>query len=169
MSKIYVDEILPKDNSTVDGSKLSALPTSGMPTGSVLQVVQGNTDTITGTTSSTFVATTLAASITPSSTSSKILITYSGTMYHYSDAQGCSDIFRDGTSVTGETNGVYRSWLDTQRGLFLHAGEYLDSPNTTSSVEYKIYIRKRTGSYEIYFPDGGDENYPTITLMEIAG
>jgi len=57
VSKIYVDEILPKDNATVDGSKLSALPTSAMPSGSIVQVVNTTRTTATSTNSTSFVTT----------------------------------------------------------------------------------------------------------------
>ena len=49
--------------------------------GTILQVVQGTTTTETSTSSTSFVDTTLTASITPTSASSKILAVVSGPLY----------------------------------------------------------------------------------------
>ena len=75
-SKIKVDEL-----ETVDGSgtialqnQLSGMTGVSMPTGSVLQVVSANYATEWSSTSSTFADTGLTATITPSATSSKILV-----------------------------------------------------------------------------------------------
>ena len=57
----------------------AAIATTKLGTGAVLQVVHGSTNTQTVTSSTSYVATTLAASITPSSTSSKIAIMFSST------------------------------------------------------------------------------------------
>ena len=50
------------------------IPKAALPTGSVLQVVQGTTLTDTTITSTSYTDTTLTASITPTSSSSKILV-----------------------------------------------------------------------------------------------
>ena len=76
-SKIKVDQI-----QTIDGTgtialqnQLSGMTSASMPTGSVLQVVQAvKTDRASFQTGSAFIDTGLSCSITPSSTSSKILI-----------------------------------------------------------------------------------------------
>ena len=43
-----------------------------------------------------------------------------------------------------------------------------DSPNTTSSVEYKVYIRNEDGAATVEFPSGTSNELPRITLLEIA-
>ena len=75
-SKIKVDQL-----ETADGTgtialqnQLSGLTSASMPTGSVLQVVSSIMTGTTSTTSRSFVDTGLTVNITPSSSSSKILI-----------------------------------------------------------------------------------------------
>ena len=140
-----------------------------MPAGAILQVVQGETSSYTSTSSSAFTATTLSANITPSSTSSKIFITYNASMYHAAGVQAASTIYRGNTNATGHSDGCCKSWYESTRGHFIHAGQFLDSPNTTSEVTYKIYVRKITGSGSLDFPTNESTVIPTITLMEIAG
>ena len=69
---------LPTANGTIltTGSSGQSIPKAALPTGSVLQVVQGSYSTQTTTTSTTYVTTNLSATITPTSASSKILINY---------------------------------------------------------------------------------------------
>ena len=140
-----------------------------MPAGSILQGVQGTTTSTTSTSSSSWAATTLSATITPKFSSSKILVTYSGSMYHYINTKAASTIYRDSTEVTGMSSGVVRSWKSNSRGFFPHGGEYLDSPSSTSAIVYKIYIKKDSGDYSVDYPTGADITRPTITLMEVAG
>ena len=172
-SKIKVDEL-----ETADGSgtialqnQLSGLASASMPTGSVLQVVYATAHTEVSTSSSSYVATDLAATITPSSSSSKILVSYSGTFYHYSNVQVSSTIYRGSTDIAaiGTNNGIMRSWFESTRGFFLHQGQLLDSPNTTSATTYKVYVKKNSGDYTIDFPTSAANTFPSITLMEIAG
>jgi hypothetical protein len=44
--------------------------------------------------------------------------------------------------------------------------QFLDSPNTTSTITYELYYRAQGGTPGLY---AGDYTAPTITLMEIAG
>ena len=184
MSKIYVDEILPKDNATVDGSKLSAVPasaissvnSSAMPSGSVLQVLQTATSgngTELNTTSATFVTTNLELDITPSSTSSKILIlanlngvakyggssngTYMGVIIEYEGAS----IGQDFGSRIGYNNSTQYNWMSS------HTINYLHSPSTTSSVNYHIKYRRTAGDGTVRLNDNGCNSQ--LILMEIAG
>jgi len=147
------------------------VPFQKMPAGSVLQVVYATAHTEISTSSSSYVATDLAATITPSSASSKILISYSGTFYHYSNVQVSSTIYRGSTDIAaiGSNLGIMRSWLPGTRGFFLHQGQLLDSPNTTSATTYKVYVKKNNGDYSIDFTTAAADTFPSITLMEIAG
>ena len=152
-------------SAAIAGSKLV------MPTGSVLQVVYGTSNSEVDTSSSSYVASGLNATITPSSTSSKILVTYSATFYHYSGVQASSTVYRGSTDIAsvGTSLGVMRSWFENTRGFFLHQGQLLDSPNTTSATTYEVYVKKNSGDYNIGFPTSAANQFPSITLMEIAG
>ncbi len=69
---------------------LTKIADGGMPAGAVLQVVQGSTST-TATATSSFIDTGLTASITPSFTSSKILVTV--------QQQGCTAVATNTGSI----------------------------------------------------------------------
>ena len=163
---------------SLDGSALTNLPGGGK----VLQVVtQGDTSTFT-TTSETPQYTGLNVSITPSATSSKILILahINGGGVPNSGGTGVT-IYRDTTHITaGSAAGNRRStmsvmasydtdWLSTSTMI------YLDSPSTTSATSYKIYINSRSGYTAAYNRTANDTDAgytirprSTITVMEIG-
>jgi len=171
MSKIYVDEILPKDNATVDGSKLSALPTSAMPAGSVIQVVNAEFDGVYTVTSSVWIDTMINLSITPSATSSKIAIhsTFNFVMYGAARLRGGFQLLRDSTVIQGgsdETTHLRDLGGTSYEALIPASMHYIDSPNTTSEVTYKIQIKLRGGTgVQI----NGNVRPVHMSLMEIAG
>ena len=150
---------------------------ASLPSGSVLQVVTSNTDTEVTTTSTTFSDTGLSATITPSSTSSKILIlTRQSTWIERSggeSAQGWVNLLRDSTQIN-------QTFITAECGLNNESDRavtnvvsecYLDSPNTTSAVTYKTQQKTAftTASPQIATQKGGTLYFSTITLMEIAG
>jgi len=118
--------------------------------GKVLQVIQDTLGTEFNTSSTTFVEVTgLTCAITPSATSSKILILVNGTMYANTDSgfQYTPTIYRDSTNLA-ETDdqgfGGMRAGGSTL-GAFV-AISYLDSPSTTSEIDYKYYFKISTGT-----------------------
>ena len=127
----------------------------------VVQVVSVEYGTETTSTSSTLADTGLTASITPSSTSNKILV-----LVHQSakalDGAGRMNLMRDSTSLEeqyfGESEGGdWYGVIDVIR---------LDSPATTSSVTYKTQQRTNgAGSVGVNSPI---TDSCTMTLMEIA-
>ena len=140
------------------------------PAGHVIQVVQARTTTQVATTSSSYADTGFSASITPSSTSSKILIIGTATLRAGTGGNNYQHtIYRNGTTNLAPT---------ATRGLiqFRDAGNeqsdgtftamYLDSPSTTSSTTYNWY-HKSEGSVTCTFVVDG--SYAQLTLMEIAG
>ena len=157
--------------------------------GGILQVVSTTkTDTYseslaTGVSSS--VVTGLTASITPRSTSSKILVQISG---HFSstaaDGFGGFVIRRDSTAIGIGDAASSRSRLTSYGGAYANEGNdmanlavsYLDSPSTTSTITYGISVHARAGG-TMYVnrtdtdSDVDDIGRPvsTITLMEVAG
>ncbi len=141
----------------------TGVPSSGMPTGSVIQTVQATYGSQVSTTSTTFTSTPLNVSITPKFATSKILIIYSGSIYINSSGNTAfQTIYRNSTNLGG-TNGfceinVGGTWIPTN-------ATYLDSPATTSSTTYTIYFRTTNSGNTTYF--GGDSITNTITLMEI--
>ena len=141
--------------------------TNRMPAGAVLQVVSAATNTNTSTTSSSFVAiTNLTASITPTSSTSKILVLVNMNIYGASvNTEAVATIYRAGADLTGGSGfaDVYAGSTDIiQQAPMV----YLDSPATTSSTTYAVYFKRTQGTATIQSSLRGTTN--TITLMEIA-
>jgi len=145
----------------------TGVPASGMPVGSVIQVVNVTLSTQASTTSASFIDSGLSASITPTSSTSKILVIVSQTIYNGSgtNSGGETQLLRNSTSIIVEGWSAYKT-DEFYRSNFNH----LDSPATTSSVTYKTQFRKITsGTSSSYYSygDGSGQTKSTITLMEI--
>lgn len=143
--------------------------------GKVLQVVQATSSTSTSVTSTTFTDTTLSASITPSATTSKILILVSQNTQIYrslANAFGKIRIMRDSTSVFDMTASNDRAfgWENTFNSYNEHwwtiAMNYLDSPVSTSAITYKTQGAVNTSGPTVTFQNSSAKS--TITLMEIG-
>lgn len=147
---------------------VSALP-AAISTGSVLQVVNGTTSTQTSAlTSNTYTDTGLAATITPSSTSSKILVQANIPDAH--NGATVSLLFLN--LVRGSTQlieFVRHGDFNSGVSIVTYGGStsYLDSPATTSATTYKVQFKVHTngGSQTLFL----NNSTATITLMEIAG
>lgn len=144
-------------------------------TGSILQTVHGTlvgtgSGPITSTTSTSWVSTGLTASITPSSTSSKILVMYNlGNIYNTANGlEGFVTIYRNGSNLspigTGTTSGFTSSFGNGAGVEAPHSMIYLDSPASTSAQTYTVYWATNTGTMYL----GRNAPICTITLLEIA-
>ncbi len=170
------------------GSVSTAVGGLGAPT--ILQVVS---TTKTDTFSASIAAyaftdiTGLSASITPHSTSSKILVTvnhFGSVAIH--DGKSSLGLTRGGTLVgIGDADGS-RTRVNAEGGAYNNdpndiaavSFSYLDSPSTTASVDYQVQQRNyTTGTQTVYTnrsytsPDAAASGVTasTITLMEVAG
>ena len=179
----YVDIIAPASvtsNRTLTlpdntGTILTSATTTGFPVGSVLQVVSATYSTQTGINSTSYVDTGLSASITPSSSSSKILIIIGQTMI---TSRATASIFAAINIVRGATqvmeilraNGIEAG--TSGAGYFTNFGivgfSYLDSPATTSSTTYKTQAKVNTTANSGYGEAQSGGSTSTLTLMEIA-
>ena len=165
----------------IDGSALTNLPGGGK----VLQVLQVENGTIANTTSSTYQDTSIAVSITPSATTSKILVfatVYTGVSRNDSQKYGATVRLKETTTTntypTG-TDGNFGNTLITFPSGFLGyigatiSGNWLHSPSSTSALTYKVQFKSWSGTNTTYIntPDGttnwGDLK-STITVMEIG-
>jgi len=175
-SKIKVDQLETADGSgtialqnQLSGMTTASLPALGsaqMPTGSVLQVVSMNHNSETGTSSTSFIDNGLTLSITPSATSSKIYISVN----QNSCRAVTNQVLAQMQLVRGSTViSLFEKECDfiTVNEIQAYGTNYLDSPSTTSTVTYKVQVRKVSGSGSFYWNSGGSNS--TITLMEIAG
>ena len=173
------------NNVTIGGN----LSVTGSGAGKVLQLIRvvhtSQANTTSG--SSAWVSTGLQASITPSSTNSKILVSFEHSIYHAlttvtetsvlhairikrgstvvydppSNAGGPYDFGLQDTDTTKATTYYNRSRV-----------EYLDSPSTTSSITYSTELAAYNGSGVVYsnYQDSSTTTTPQswITLMEIG-
>lgn len=143
-----------------------SIPKAALPTGSVLQVVSF-TDGNQTTTSAGYVSTTTTASITPTSASSRIFISVALTVDTLAtNVQGMTTIYKNNTTnlALGLSNDAFNDSFNTAGRLISSVSmQYLDSPATTSSTTYTVYIKGVGGSINTNVGGGS-----TITLMEIA-
>ena len=133
--------------------------------GKIAQVVQTiKTPATNSTSGSSFVSPGSGVSITPSATSSKVLVSVQGGGTVATDsASGYFTIYRDSTNLGDSTKGLQRQYNDERTDQPLSM-QYLDSPNTTSSVTYQVYYRATAGT--IYMHDSDSGNL-IITAMEV--
>ena len=144
------------------------LPDANAPTGSVLQVVNSTFISANTTTSTSLVTTGYSVSITRTSSSSKILITFGGEMgNNTNNGSGIRlAIYRGATNLTGSTG--YLEYTQTSGIALYQTVQWLDSPATTSSTTYTIYYcASNTGT--AYIQANSSADFPAVmTLMEIA-
>jgi hypothetical protein len=200
MSEIKADKLSPRTGSgTVtlgDSGDTFTVPSgvtltnSGTATGfgKVLQVVSAVKTDVASTTSATLASTGLEVSITPSATSSKVLILISANIGTKDDVAPYFQINRNSTVLTdalGDAAGSrVRSAARTQQqysiySIFPVPIIYLDSPSSTSALTYKLMWAQGgpTGGFISYlnrtYQDIDSAIYgrssSTITVMEIAG
>jgi hypothetical protein len=166
----------PSSSTFLRGDMAWATPTDQ---GKVLQVVQTvKTDTFTTTSSTLTPVTGLSVNITPSSTSSKILLLYTIAVGNSSTSGGVKmQAYRDSTEVYISTGGStnlsnYLREPGTAGNIWNFSGVYLDSPSTTSSITYSLSIAIEVNGTAVVNRRGGDTSYGSpsnITVMEIAG
>ena len=166
-------------DSTVSLAKLTATGTKdsttflrgdntfAVPAGKILQVVTATDSTERSTTSTSYVtgSNTLSVSITPASTSNKILILVSflGFQGFSNGNRGTWSLYRGSTNLT--TNGImYNDYNASAVNVYI-GYSYLDSPNTTSATTYQPYMKISSGT--VYMNVGNSVG--TITALEIAG
>ena len=147
-------------------------------TGSILQVVQTvKSDIFSNSTKGSYVAVTgLSATITPTSTTSKILVMSEVNWDTLNNYPILLHIYRGGAQITPNGNATgytpssayntiqqpadQRAWLDQQTLI------YLDSPASTSALTYQIYAAKPSVAVvNIIINSFGSAN---ITLMEVS-
>jgi hypothetical protein len=145
--QINVNKIAARSGNTItvnSGDKISGAAGSIVAPGQVIQVVQATSAATTQTTStSTWVDVTPTATITPTFSSSKILVSHTaGGMITGGGVSGSLQLLRGSTVVVTRGRQGYTSYTGWSSVPF--SMEYLDSPNTTSSITYKFQIRINT-------------------------
>ena len=140
---------------------------------------------VTSVTSDSFTATEIFKEITPNSASSKILVMINASLSQYegsgSGVKFGAAIYRNISNEQYWTN-VYAGQSNSYGGYGESSGNtertssfpttliFVDEPNTTNNVSYKLYLRLLTASGQGDNVNTGASNMErSITLLEIAG
>ena len=122
----------------------------------------------------TYIDTNLTLDITPSSTSSKILMTVHQTGLH-KQAGDTAVVLKAVRVLGGVTTNLgvnfevfgSKTYATNAVGSAGASCVYLDSPNTTSTVTYKTQFYSRDNRSEVFVQVAGAQS--TMVLMELAG
>ena len=154
----------------------TTLASSAISTGKLLQCLSYTQGAATVTSSTSYVNfSSMLVTITPSAANSKILILHSAPATVYTDNNsnlGQVAIFRGSTNITTlGHNSSYAAYSATD----YHNGAsiiYLDSPNSTSALEYRVKVKVDNGNlqfvYGSHYSNGGQPKQSTLIAMEIA-
>lgn len=162
-------QVLQADSTTATGLKWATAGGGGK----VLQVVYGSSTTDTTVSSGTFTDTTLSASITPSSATSKVLVLVSlvsggansGTVFQTNVRllRGATSVWEPAYSSYPSMNNGGASSVELNSPIPIN---YLDSPATTSATTYKMQGRREQAAGSARFQFGG--SISTMILLEIG-
>ena len=154
-------------------SSISALP-SGVPVGKILSFTSQEVTTRTSTTTTSFADLSgFSMNFTPSSSGNKVLIWWvinNGSDNHSThQGQPMIKLLRDSTSL-------FEHCLTASYGTFYNVSTplvYLDTPNTTSQVTYKLQVKKIGSGTSIKFNDIYGQSEGTgvsvLNIMEVQG
>ena len=133
----------------------------------VLQVVQGTTGTLATNATSTYADTGVTATITPSATSSKILVMTS-VQYQKSNGNAANGV--NIKIVAGASDVTVQVLLGYTNSATVNIGSCsmmnLHSPGTTSAITYKVQFANNFNGGTVYTQSDGSTS--SITLMEIS-
>lgn len=152
-----------------DGTSTETVTIPSVGVGKVLQVVTYTKHGQVANSSDTNIATGLAVTITPKSTTSKLIVTYKASI----DTQGggrafSSALFRDGNVVIDEQGGgESRMTFSYSSGRLIETAHatFAEDAGSTSSTTYEVYFRSHNNVLG-YF--GYASTPQTITVMEVA-
>jgi hypothetical protein len=146
---------------------------SGAGGGKILQVIQGTLSSEASTSSSTFADCGLSASITPASSSNKILVLVNLNAVQRRDnltrleaklLRGSTDIVLFGGRAGYQQKYGYGS-NDHHTGVGSASCNHLDSPSTTSATTYKVQFKSQGNNASVRV---SSDNEPSqIILMEV--
>jgi hypothetical protein len=153
------------------------LVTAAQPVGAVLQVVQATTTTQVTVNTNTYTDIGLSATITPISTSNKILVITNVICYAPGSGNGFGIQAVRGSTViwnpcSTDATGPYYNYAGSGGGIWGNSAlMYLDSPSSTSSLTYKIQGRPYNSAVNSARFQNADVNNggSSMIIMEIAG
>ena len=143
--------------------------------GKILQVVQATSTTAVSSTSTSFVTSGLAVTITPTSATSTILV-MANTNARNSSASHVSvfTLFRGtvaGTDLGEATSGFVGIYAPVTAMYAQVAVSYIDSPATTSATTYTLGMKVNNAANVVYAQNGtlgGTGSRGSIIVMEVS-
>ena len=157
---------------TADGTILT---TTNPKTGNILQVVYGETTSVVSDTSGNFVDSGVTATITPSSTSNKVMVIVSMQWFLFREAtetNGSFKLLRGSTAISTRDNCIHIEAGTTSQSRIISEGGYtiqrLDSPSTTSATTYKVQFLTAVTANAGQVTVSKNSAPSCITLMEVA-
>ena len=148
---------------------LTKLRAGAFPSGTIIQTVSAELENDNVTSSTSFVDTGVTASITPSSTSNKIIVTICIPMnahHDNTDVQVSYQVLRDSTALGDAVYGDH-SGNGSRSDLWTTAHfAYVDSPSSTSSLTYKV--QHKAFNSDIVSTASHSNNKCTIILQELV-
>jgi len=131
----------------------------------ILQVASATITALGSTTSSTYADTGLSVSITPQSSTSKVLVFVTQSAYNGAAGQGIGvSLVRGSTTLQTTNDGVFGAASAIVGNIVIFA---LDSPATTSAVTYKTQFARNSGtSTPVYIQV--NSNPSTIIVCEVS-
>jgi len=159
-------QVLTADSAAATGMKWAAAAGGGK----VLQVVAATYSTYTTNSTATYADTGLTVSITPSSSTSKVLV--------IATQNGCGKFTTTGSSIyvrlvrnsteIGFSTGAYNGGSGSAAYNFIGSlsNVVLDSPATTSAITYKTQFKNEIAQSYVSIQNSGDNS--TIIAMEIG-
>ena len=158
------DEFLVSDAGTIKRIDYSLIKGGGK----VLQVVEGVSTSQVQTTNTSYTQGNLELNITPSATSSKILVM---TSFNGATSQGNQTafftIYRDSTNLSSNDMAIIYDPSNSGDELRIPVSmQVLDSPSTTSQITYEVYFKINNGSHTATVNPGPKRG--SIIAMEIG-
>jgi len=171
MGTIFVDNLEPQSGTSLtlgasgDAINLASGATAGF--GKIGQVLYTSHNTAVTNSTTSYSDTGLTLNITPSATSSKILVYVSQHMFiEDGQSNGTSGALRLNGSSDGliAIGNICRRYPDTMQQMEQVPLYFIDSPNTTSAVTYKTQFKLQSGGAIVCQRNSEPS---MITLMEV--
>ena len=154
--------------SGVSASKVTTgtLPATQLPVGSIIQVKQTSVTGNLGAGTQDLVS----VSITPTDNTNKILIMGSGLCYVAQGNSAATDLYRDSTFIFRTAAGVGWGSGTGQHNNESFAPIFLDNPQTTSAITYKMQGLHTSGAGTVTwgYYDSSNTGGTSITVMEVV-
>ena len=171
LTKVTGDGVGTLASATITSATISnQLTDANMSAGSVVQVVSFvyESGQISNSTS-TFADTGLTASITPSSSSNKVLVIVQvSSCFTQTNTNTEMDVnlLRDSTTLIGSFGPRGGNYTTNGDAIGTAGAVFLDSPSSTSSLTYKCQFKSTQNNAQVNVQLGGTTS--TMVLMEIA-